>query len=194
MKRKGTLRIRTPEQLRVLGAPATLEVFESLQSSGPGTMAQVGERLGRKANTLHYHVRKLVRLGLVRAVDTRRSGARTETVYDVVADHFEGPTAPRDPALRKASTDVVASLLRLATRDYMRAAEDPGHLTRNGRHRNILVERHKAWLTPQALADVNRHLRAIQEIAHRHREPGRGQLCAMTVVMTPLGQDNEHAD
>lgn len=189
MARKTKVRIRSAEQLRVLGSPATLEVFESLQSGGAATARQLAPRINRKANTLHYHLRKLVRLGLVEAVGSRRSGARTETIYDVTADSFEGPTAPRDPILREATNDVVASLLRLATRDYARASENSESLVQSGKHANIATHRCKGWLPKRVLAEVNAHLDAVRDIFKEHREPGRGELCALTLVLTPLSQD-----
>ncbi len=190
MARKTKAQIRSVEQLRVLAAPATFEVFEALQSGGPATAAELGPRLGRKANSLHYHLRKRVRLKMVEAVASRRSGARTEAVYDVTASSFEGATAPKDLVLREATTDAVASLLRLATRNYARAAANPDALTQTGRHRNIAADRRKAWLTKSALVEVNTHIRALHDIFAAHREAGRGELCALTTVLTPLSPHN----
>ncbi len=190
MARKSTARISTVEQLEVLAAPATFEVFEALQAAGPATVAELGPRLGRKPNSLHYHIRKLVGLGMVEQVDTRRSGARTEALYDVTADVFTGPPVPKNTQLRKATVDAVASILRLASRNYARAAQRPGTLTQTGRHRNILAHRQKAWLTKRELAEVNRHLEALSRIFITNQGTQRGTLCALTMVLTPVRQDS----
>jgi predicted transcriptional regulator len=187
--RRQTGRIRTAEQLQVLSAPATVEVLEALQAGGPATAAELGPRLGRRSNSLHYHVRKLAQAGMVEQVDTRRSGARTEAVYDVTADTFIGPSATRNRKVRQAAVDAVAALLRLATRNFARAAERPESLTETGRYRNIIAVRSKAWLTRKQLAEVNEHVDAITKIFDENHGTQRGSLYAMTTVLTPLGRN-----
>ncbi len=190
MARKKIAKISTPEQLRVATAPATYEVLEAIQVGGPVTVAQLGPRLGRKANSLHYHIRKLVNVGLVQQVDTRRSGARTEIVYDVIADAFVGSAAPGGAKMRQATNDTIASMLRLATRNYARASERPDKVTESGPHRNLMANRHKAWLTKRELAEVNGHLKALTEIFSRNHRTQRGTLFAINLVLTPLQQDD----
>ncbi len=196
MARKRIARISTPEQLRVAAAPATYDVLEAIQVGGPVTAAQLGPRLGRKANSLHFHIRKLVGVGLVRQVDTRRSGARTEVVYDVIADSFVGHAAPVEAKMRQATNDTVASMLRLATRNYARASERPREVTQSGPHRNLVANRHKAWLTKRELAEVNGHLNALTKIfsnqhrTHHPHPPARGTLFAINLVLTPLELDD----
>jgi len=189
MARKTIERIRTAEQFRALSAPATFEVFEALHGGGPATAAELGPRLGRKANSLHYHVKKLLRLGLVVQVDARRSGARTEAVYDVTAEHFQGPTIQKNLRMRKATTDAVAAILRLANRNFANASDRPGTLRDTGAARNILAERKKAWLGKRELAEANKHLDALARIFADNHDNQRGALCALTMVLTPLDQD-----
>ena len=190
MARKRIARINTPEQLRVAAAPARYELLEAIQVGGPVTVAELGPRLGRKANSLHFHIRKLVRVGLVQQVDSRRSGARTEAVYDVIADAFDGLAAPGEAKMRQATNDMIASMLRLAARNYARASERPHKVTQSGPHRNLMAHRHKAWLTKRELAEVNGHLKALTRIFSRNHRPQRGTLFAINLVLTTLEQDD----
>lgn len=190
MARRRTAKLDTPARLRIIASPATLEVFEALQVGGPATATELGPRLARKPNSLHYHIRKLSRTGLIRPVDSRRSGARTETVYDVVAHEFVGSPAPGSTTLRRITADAVASLLRLAIRNYTRALERPDAITPTGRHRNLLAHRRKARLTRAQLAEVNAHIRALERIFSASANPRSGTLHALTTVLVPL----EHPD
>ncbi len=187
-KRKKVARIQTAEQLRVIASPAAIEIIEALQTRGPATVAELGPRLGCKANSLHYHIRKLARVGLVRKVGARRSGARTQAVYDVSASRITAQTVPKNAQLRKLTTEAVASLLRLTARNFARACEHPGAVD-TGKACNILANRHKAWLTRKELAKVNGHVDALRQIFAANSGTGRGRLCALTIVLTPLDQD-----
>lgn len=184
-KRKSSARIQTTAQLRAVVSPVSIEIIEALQAGGPASVSELGPRVGRRANSLHYHVRRLSRVGLIRKVDARRSGARTEAVYDVIADCFTGQTAPKCPLHRKLTNNAVASLLRLTARDFSRAAGSRAKAVQ-GSYRNLLADRHKAWLTPSELAKVNRHLDALDKLFANNQEPGRGRLCALTMILTPL--------
>ncbi len=142
--------------------------------------------LGRKPNSLHYHMRKLVRAGMAAQVDSKRSGARTEAVYDVVASRFIGAQTMKDKRFRQATTDAVASILRLASRTYTSAAQNHAELTLTGRHRNILATRDKARLSQKQLSQVNEHINAIEQIFEDGSNRPKGKLYALTMVMTPL--------
>lgn len=186
MKRKATTPIRTAEQLRTLTSPVVRELIQALRSSGPATVAELGPRLGRRANSLHYHMKKLVAGGFVHAVGSRRSGARTEAVYDVTADRFVGPSAPRPAELRALTVDMVASLLRQTTRDFARATDQPAGVVDAGAGRNVVADRHSAWLTPAQLAKANRLIDELHRVFTESTASGRGQLYALTTVLTPV--------
>jgi hypothetical protein len=180
------VRIESARQLRVLASPVCVEIIQALRSSGPATVAQMGPLLGRRSNSLHYHVAKLLGAGFLRKQGQRRSGARIEAAYAVTARAFIGETAPRDPELRRLTKRVVASLLRLANRNYARSLEGGTALVETGPGRTLLVERHKAWLSPTELSRLNRHVEEIRKLFASAGSRGRaGKLAAFTMVLTP---------
>ncbi len=184
-KRKKRATIRTAAQLRALASPVSIEVIQMLRTGGAATVAELGPRLGRKANSLHYHIRKLARAGFIRKIGARRSGARTEASYDVTAEIFRYENAPENPRLRKHVNDIVAAMLRLAMRNFARASQRPQEVREGGAHANILADRYKGRLTRPQLAEVNHHLRAAREILISSCRSRRGELCTLTVVLTP---------
>ncbi|MCB9851109.1 MAG: helix-turn-helix transcriptional regulator [Phycisphaerales bacterium] len=186
--RRKTQPIGDLQQLRVLTSAVAHEIIQSLRDGGPATVAELGPRLGRKANSLHYHVRKLVDAGFLHQVGAHRSHARTEAIYDVTAIQFEGPSAPLDKDLRDATNDVVASLLRHATRNFAQASEVANEIVESGKRRNLCADRYTAWLSNAQLAEVNKHLNALRAIFSTGSKPGEGQLCMLTTVLTPLKQ------
>ncbi|MDH3494314.1 MAG: helix-turn-helix domain-containing protein [Acidobacteriota bacterium] len=185
-KRKKSFPLKTPEQLRLVSSPAALEIVRALRHQGPASVSELGPMIGRKSNSLHYHIRKLTRSGMVRVTGTRRSGARTESVYDVSADRFEGVGLHKSKKLKGLANEGVRSLTRLAAREFERASARDGEIVVTGRHRSILAHRVSARLTKKQLAEVNQCVDRIEEIFAANVGSGSGEMHAMTIVMSPL--------
>ena len=189
--RRKSFPIKTAAQLRVISSPVSFAIVQTLQHLGPGTVRELGPRIGRKPNSLHYHMRKLVNTGMVRKTGTQRSGARIETIYDVTADRFIGSSGLSDrPALLRPVNEGVASLLRLATRNFAKATETSQNLRETGNTRNILARHVTARLTNNQLSELNDCINRIDEIFASSIGSEDGQMCALTMVLTPIDTAN----
>lgn len=80
-------------------------------------------------------------------------------------------------------TAVVASMLRLGTRDFRRAAA-AGNARTEGTRRELWAIRVAGWLSPSDLASVNRGMRDLRDALGKRR--GAGRLYAITILLTPL--------
>lgn len=185
MKRRRHAPIRTAAQLEALTSPVTHDLLLAFRSGGPGSVADLGPRIGKRINSLHYHVRKLVAAGFLRQVGSRRSGARTEAIYDIVAERFAGPSAPAPPRLRALTADVVAALLRRAARDFGQAIGSPDSVEESGPRRNVVATRYSAWLTASDLARANRLIDELHELFENNAGKQQGNLHVLTTVLTP---------
>ena len=180
-----TFAIRDPRQIEALGSPARQEVIDGLQALGPCSIAELAESLGRAADSLYYHVRKLERVGLVVQRGSRGAGIRQEVLYDtpgrMVVDH--------EPATAREKTrlvGLVASALRIGERD-LRAAIDTGRAVyRRGPRRNAWGARVKGWLTPAELAEARAHLEAVSALLARGPKRPGAALHAIAFVLAPL--------
>lgn len=185
-KRRKTFPLETAEQLRVISSPVRFAIIQALQHLGPTPVSVLGPRIGKKSNSLHYHIRELIRLGMLRQTGTQRSGARTEAIYDVVADRFVGEDLRRKRELQKATNDTVASLLRTAARDFANASDRADALAEKGKERNIFAQRFAARLTDEQLCEVNECLTRVEQIFTSNIGSEDGRMCALTAVLTPL--------
>jgi len=152
--------IKDAARIRLLASPLRQAILDWIVSSGPATVAQLAERLSRPADRLYYHVRLLVRAGLL--VEQQARGDRIEAVYDVpgrpmLLDYGDA----RDG--RRAVTRVVDALMRNAQRDFRRAADDTT-LRVKGARRELWSGRSEGLLGPDEIAAVNAHLTAAAEI------------------------------
>jgi DNA-binding transcriptional ArsR family regulator len=84
------------DQVKALASAIRSEVFWAFNKSEPLSAADVAAALGKSAQTVHYHVNELVKVGLLLAVETRKRRARTETLYVHASMSFrgQGPKAP----------------------------------------------------------------------------------------------------
>lgn len=142
----------TPVQLRALIAPARQELVDLLESAGPSSVAELGVLLGRPADALYHHLRRLVKVGLVQERERRKNGRHAFAVYDLtrrpIRLSYSAPNRPADIAR------VVASAQRLTWREFRRALA-AGTGNPEGPLRTLRGGRAKGWVTPRRLARVN---------------------------------------
>jgi DNA-binding transcriptional ArsR family regulator len=85
-----TLVIDKPEQLKALGHPLRVRVLEMLGGEGESdwqlTNRELAQRLGVDPGHLHFHVRMLLKAGLIELADSERKGR--EKPYRAVAKVF----------------------------------------------------------------------------------------------------------
>src|SRR6185437_1219746 len=131
-----TYELETLEQLRAIADELRSRIAEAL-SHRAMTVTQLGEMLGQAPAKIHYHVRELERVGLVRLVATREKSGILEKYYRAVARGF---TASKT-LLRAVPSDEALAAMRAyldnAVQGFLRATEYTV--------RNQLWENPKVW-------------------------------------------------
>lgn len=186
--------IERPSQVRLLASPVRQEVIDGVQALGACTVAELAASLGRRADSLYYHVGALERAGLLVRVGVRRSGRRAGAVFDVPGRPMRLAYRLDDAGQAAGVTAIVSSLLRLARRDFARAIGSAGagvgaparranHLRAEGPLRNIRGSRLKGWLTDAELRRFNALVeRALRVVQDGRRRPGTRQYAVVLVV------------
>lgn len=176
--------IRRRDQLAALESAVRQEIIDTVQAAGPRSAAEISALLGRPADALYYHIRRLAQVGLLVEHARRRTERRYEVVYDLVGHPLvlEYP-AGRDHGHHPLSR-LVRAMLRTAERDF-RAAIGADGAAADGAERNLWAGRRHAWLSRSDLARVNRLLDQLVRIMTEARNPASGQLCTLTLVLAP---------
>lgn len=177
--------VQRADQRAALTSPIRLEILGLFTGPDPLSVADMAARMARPANAIHYHVRLLARVGLLRKVGTRERG---EALYRPVAKRIQLPAPTRGPG-RETALRTMGSAFRMAERD-MEAALREGGFEREGDGRNFIALRLHTRLTNAGLARVNRHIDAILAVLEkentRRAAVNAPHHCSLTLALLPL--------
>lgn len=169
--------------------PARLEIYESLQTAGDASVAELAARLGRAADSLYYHVRKLERLGVIERREDEAAGegspGRNGAVFGVVARGVAMDLDPDSPASRDAWAGGARAVLRIAARD-VESALAGGDVHTEGADRDLCVHRIKARLDERELRRVNGLLEELFTVLRDNADNTEGRLFALTCAFSPF--------
>jgi DNA-binding transcriptional ArsR family regulator len=175
--------IASKKQLTTLTSAARQEILGVLAQIGTVSVAELAATLGRPPDALYYHLRILLRAGLVETVGNRRTEWRQEALFRSVARDLRIDYELSRQRSEKTLTAVVSSMLRLGTRDFRNAIGNESVIV-SGQHRELWAARRTGWLTK---ADLTRVVESIERLGQLVSQPsGRGQLCGITILLTPL--------
>ena len=182
-RKKSAFLIRQVQHIRSIASPVRAAVLDALEVTGPATVAELAEALGYPADGLYYHLALLERFGLViRSRPDKKTGA---VRFDVPGRPMTLQYRLPDRQHARATTEVVATMLRSASRGFRRAYA-PGLATVEGPRRNLRAGRRTAWLTPDDLRALNYHLERIHQLFGRGRPRRSGaRLHEFTYVLAP---------
>ncbi|MEM7205180.1 MAG: helix-turn-helix domain-containing protein [Planctomycetota bacterium] len=186
MKRKRAHVVRDVAQLELLGSPARLQLVMAMSRLGPSTAADLAASLNRPAETLYYHLHKLVEGGLARTAGSRPGRRRPQAVYELVQPLIQVDPKATDPAYLETLGDLYAASLRHAGRTLRRAltaeADRP-----EGTERETGVLQVHVQLKRKDYAEVRRRLLELTEFAlERHVASGEEREYCLTLAVSPV--------
>lgn len=181
-----THQVESATQIRALASTVRQELVDALQALGEASVPELAHQLGRPADALYYHLRALVRAGLVCRVGSRSQGRHVEAVYRTVAPdralqlrYATGPGVDNG-ALKK----LVGGMLRASGRAFERALADPDRVT-CGPQRELWAGRIQGWLTPAGLLRANELLNQLSVLFAPGQRPPDGRLFALQILLAP---------
>lgn len=175
-------------QVESLASPVRGEVFWSFNPDHPASVAEVAAGLGKSAQTVHYHVNELLRIGLLIAVDTRRQGARTEKLFvhqsRVFVSHgAQAPREYRDHALRGFQA-ITRTMAREQEAIHRTIDLDPS-IAAFG-----LYWRETVRLTPEKAREINRRMRQVIDDIAKEDVGEEGVRVTVSYYMAPTLQES----
>lgn len=108
-------------QVKAFESPVRASVLGLLRARGAMTAKEIAEALRQKPDRLYYHLKALIKLGLVVVSEIRPAETRPETVYGLAAKEFYLTNLARDPEYAWSVLKSTANVQRLALAHYERA-------------------------------------------------------------------------
>ncbi|HEY7021285.1 MAG TPA: helix-turn-helix domain-containing protein [Ktedonobacterales bacterium] len=173
------------EQVRALANELRTRIF-SLLAQEPMTVTQVGKAFDIAPAKIHYHVRELERVGLVRQVFTREKSGILEKYYRAIAKDISVPrslvtSAPRDELLAAAN-----ELAQSAVSGYIRALGRLMPLPDEDFQRYpFSISNSTLWLTRDELDQFAAELRTLLEKYETYRGVEGEQEATFFTVLYP---------
>jgi hypothetical protein len=181
---KGVYVIRKPEQLAAIRSPVRQEIVDVLAATGIRTVAEIASMLGRSTHSLYHHVRVLERVGLMLNMGMERRNRRDETLYTTPGRRLRIHRDPGSPAFRRNMRGLVAGMLRLTERDFVRELARRAYTKVTSI--NLSAGRIKGKLTAGQLREVLRLVGRLYDLLGNHPQQTVGTLHALTMVIAPL--------
>ena len=186
-QRDSVFHIETPEHFDAIGSTVRLGILEFFRSRGPMCVAELARVMGRPADGLYHHLKKLLATGIVREVGTQQSGRQIERIFDISAGQLQ--VAEDTERLVK-----VWRLISSQAERNLASAIDAGVLRFRGDDPNISMRMEPARLDAAARAEVFEHLNAIRAVFDRARANPSGDQASFTFIFTPTAHGSAAPD
>lgn len=175
--------ISTAEQLRALRSPTRHQILAAMERRGPCSVRDLAADTGRPAESLYYHVKALLRIGLVVEKQRRSTGRREEVVYELVSRQITVDPRKRSPTFLKELSKVYSSALRAADRNLSRALEleaamGPGPRTAAS------VRQWTVRLDTGSARELRRLFEELDAFVNEHDDPAAGTAYSLTVALS----------
>jgi len=173
----------TLEQLRCVASPARTEILFALRALERASVGEIANWTGRETTSLYYHLRALIRVGLVRVVEKRSAKRRDEQVFELIAPMFDRPVKRDDPEYMEAHKTTVSNTILYVEKNYRQAIE-------NEDFDGLFVHTLNAYLTE---GEIERLKALFEKAIHRARRvsrPGKGRRIAMVVAVAPVQRNS----
>ena len=172
-------------QIRALASPIRQDILDAVTAIGPCSVAELAAALGRPADGLYYHIKRLLDVRLLIAKDDA-GGLRLDSARKGLYLEYR----PADRANRAGVLRVIGAMVRSAERTFRRGFV-PGVAVVKGPRRNLWAGHSRGALSPAELAEVNRlldRLNAVMRSGRRDRNRRRTanrSLYELTFILAP---------
>jgi predicted ArsR family transcriptional regulator len=168
-------------QLKALNSPIRIELMTALRASGPSSVADLAEYMGKQEHLLYYHINRLVAVGLVKVDELRPGTTRPESIYAATNFGTVQDLDLEDDAIRSEVVRNIQTVLKTSTKEYCQAVE----ARRNASFEDCTLARLVCSLSPERKAELNSRITEIRQWILGSTDEG-GEKHSFTIAITPL--------
>lgn len=148
---KDILVLRELEQIKAISHPYRVEVFECFEGDQPQSAKQIAEKLGEPHAKVNYHIKSLLKVGILELVDERVKSGIIEKYYLPAAKALvidKSFVQNLDDDMVQTMNQASISFFEKISEDYYRAAENPLE------YRKFINHLNEYYLTHEEIKDI----------------------------------------
>lgn len=186
-KNEDILWIDNPSQLKQLTSPVRLAIIDSIAAMSIASISDLAKDLGLPADSLYYHVKKLVDSGLLIEKGMQETSRRDEVVYSLPKAKIRIKYDLEKVENYRLITKIFSSVLRSTSKDFELAFENPNAMV-EGPKRNLWGAQLRGWLNNDEIEEVNILLNRLHEVFESAEKKEGKNLHSITWIITPLNE------
>jgi hypothetical protein len=154
--------LETVEQMRAISDELRMRISEMLTLQ-PLTVTQLGAQLHEPPAKIHYHVRELERVGLVKLVETREKGGILEKYYRAIAKTITVPGTLLGHMSPDEGLAAANEFLQIISQGFLRtvAAAIQRQALEGDDAPAVILSTKEIWATPDELKELQQELRRL---------------------------------
>ena len=177
--------ITSHEQLEAMALPIRTEIVEVVSYLGPCSIRELARFMDRKRPVLHFHVSKLVEVGLLLEAEARGEGRRREMLYRTLGAPLYVVYDRDDPFNVEMTIRYSKNILARAQRQ-LAASFSSGTAVTDGKGRDTHATQMTAWLSKSELTRANRLIQELQELMQPTEKITGKRLFSLTLGLAPM--------
>ena len=185
--RSKTYRVKNDDQLSALTVPLRQQILDVVASSvDQCSIKQISDWVGRPADSLYFHIAKLVKVGLLIECEGVMSEGKRVATYTTPSMRMRIQYDLGNPTFKKQVKKISNSIHRLSMRDYEASVDNPNART-DGTYRNVWVARNEGYLSTDSIAELNALLEKALGLFTKERTNKNDQRIAVSFSITLPG-------
>ncbi len=169
--------VRDLDQLRALKSPIRQYIVTNMEFQQECSVSELAERLNCSQESLQFHIKKLLDVGLIKVSGKRYVNKRTEALYQLIARSLTPDKKSKCQRYRSVLAEVYAACFRIAGREISR------QLT-HGTDPEFSVAQMKFCFSPKIAKEVVRRFDELKEFMKNNQDSGSGESHLVTFSMS----------
>jgi hypothetical protein len=174
----------TKEQVQCLRSPFRSDLVRAFRLYGPASIPELAPKLNRDQDSLYHHVRKLLLVGLLQQVETRKRATRTEAVYDCVAQRHRLEPKPWDDEYAALAMELFEGDFKIGL-EHCRQAVETWH-KEPALNETQYIRRMSVRLSPDKMKQFKTKLAELDAWVTKAGEEREGQSISVLFAVNPL--------
>ena len=184
MSNKNTHLIETSKQLKEIARPVRNEIRLALEMLKEATIADLGLHLGRSAESLYYHVRKLESVGLVVKCGEQIKYSQKESIYRLCNKRVRVNTEVRQKSFVQTLVNGTRTLLRYAERCLANGLKHDETILK-GRVRECRLIQVTTRLSRSQVIEVNEKMLELEKFLEEASSNTEEKQFLVTIAFSP---------